>query len=189
MQKLNCEIVLYSNWDLLSFMGNIIHSSRSLLLFHSRIVLCFFVWWNCAPLDYVFGGNAILIPIHFAKRWLTMQNSSKYFRENNDVWEMLCHVSLFNFLFPSTRPSHLTSIFFSFLYVFKFCCSKAGLNHLRLWYGRKCSLAFLAPLEAILFDIDGTLCDSDPLHYYAFREMLQEVSSLSLSVSLSDTHT
>ncbi|KAK9911220.1 hypothetical protein M0R45_035141 [Rubus argutus] len=40
---------------------------------------------------------------------------------------------------------------------------------------RKCSLAFLAPLEAILFDIDGTLCDSDPLHYYAFREMIQEV--------------
>lgn len=34
----------------------------------------------------------------------------------------------------------------------------------------------LAPLEAILFDIDGTLCDSDPIHYYAFREMLQEVS-------------
>ncbi|BBG97212.1 hypothetical protein Prudu_006257 [Prunus dulcis] len=40
---------------------------------------------------------------------------------------------------------------------------------------RKCSLALIAPLEAILFDIDGTLCDSDPLHYYAFREMLQEV--------------
>ncbi|CAK9140036.1 unnamed protein product [Ilex paraguariensis] len=38
-----------------------------------------------------------------------------------------------------------------------------------------CSLSFVAPLEAILFDIDGTLCDSDPLHYYAFREMLQEV--------------
>ncbi|KAH0980740.1 hypothetical protein GBA52_007917 [Prunus armeniaca] len=40
---------------------------------------------------------------------------------------------------------------------------------------RKCSLSLIAPLEAILFDIDGTLCDSDPLHYYAFREMLQEV--------------
>ncbi|XAR54234.1 Sugar-terminal-phosphatase [Bertholletia excelsa] len=38
-----------------------------------------------------------------------------------------------------------------------------------------CSLSFLAPLGAILFDIDGTLCDSDPLHYYAFRVMLQEV--------------
>ncbi|CAL9172798.1 unnamed protein product, partial [Musa hybrid cultivar] len=24
-------------------------------------------------------------------------------------------------------------------------------------------------------DVDGTLCDSDPLHYYAFREMLQEI--------------
>lgn len=39
----------------------------------------------------------------------------------------------------------------------------------------KSSLACLTPLQAILFDIDGTLCDSDPLHYYAFREMLQEV--------------
>ncbi|KAH6826170.1 Haloacid dehalogenase-like hydrolase superfamily protein [Perilla frutescens var. hirtella] len=38
------------------------------------------------------------------------------------------------------------------------------------------SLASLAPLEAILFDIDGTLADSDPIHYYAFREMLQEVA-------------
>ncbi|KAI6702360.1 hypothetical protein NL676_011496 [Syzygium grande] len=37
------------------------------------------------------------------------------------------------------------------------------------------SLVGLAPLEAVLFDIDGTLCDSDPLHYYAFREMLQEI--------------
>eukprot|EP00262_Sarcandra_glabra_P007990 TRINITY_DN2115_c0_g1_i2.p1 TRINITY_DN2115_c0_g1~~TRINITY_DN2115_c0_g1_i2.p1 ORF type:complete len:294 (+),score=58.20 TRINITY_DN2115_c0_g1_i2:128-883(+) len=38
-----------------------------------------------------------------------------------------------------------------------------------------CSFSGLAPLEAILFDIDGTLCDSDPLHYLAFREMLQEI--------------
>uniref|UniRef100_A0A5B6Z6C3 Putative Phosphorylated carbohydrates phosphatase n=1 Tax=Davidia involucrata TaxID=16924 RepID=A0A5B6Z6C3_DAVIN len=37
------------------------------------------------------------------------------------------------------------------------------------------SLSRLAPLEAILFDIDGTLCDSDPIHYYAFREMLLEI--------------
>ncbi|MED6167725.1 hypothetical protein PIB30_005346 [Stylosanthes scabra] len=42
------------------------------------------------------------------------------------------------------------------------CCSKG-------------SLARLAPLEAVLFDVDGTLCDSDLLHYYAFREMLQEI--------------
>ncbi|KAK4476468.1 hypothetical protein RD792_015622 [Penstemon davidsonii] len=40
---------------------------------------------------------------------------------------------------------------------------------------RHSSLASVAPLEAILFDIDGTLCDSDPMHYYAFREMLQEI--------------
>ncbi|XP_057763269.1 haloacid dehalogenase-like hydrolase domain-containing protein Sgpp [Arachis stenosperma] len=39
----------------------------------------------------------------------------------------------------------------------------------------KNSLTQLAPLEAVLFDIDGTLCDSDPLHYYAFREMLKEI--------------
>ncbi|XP_055819995.1 haloacid dehalogenase-like hydrolase domain-containing protein Sgpp [Solanum dulcamara] len=39
----------------------------------------------------------------------------------------------------------------------------------------KCPLPVDAPLKAILFDIDGTLCDSDPIHYYAFREMLQEI--------------
>ncbi|KAI7746048.1 hypothetical protein M8C21_017258, partial [Ambrosia artemisiifolia] len=38
------------------------------------------------------------------------------------------------------------------------------------------SLSSIAPLEAILFDIDGTLCESDPLHFYAFRDMLQEDS-------------
>lgn len=37
------------------------------------------------------------------------------------------------------------------------------------------SLGSIAPLEAILFDIDGTLCDSDPIHFYSWREMLQEV--------------
>lgn len=41
---------------------------------------------------------------------------------------------------------------------------------------RECSLAFLKPLQAVLFDIDGTLCDSDPIHYHAFRDMLQAVS-------------
>ncbi|GLJ33060.1 hypothetical protein SUGI_0665360 [Cryptomeria japonica] len=30
-------------------------------------------------------------------------------------------------------------------------------------------------LQAVLFDVDGTLCDSDPLHYLTFRDMLQEV--------------
>ncbi|KAK4729075.1 hypothetical protein R3W88_022063 [Solanum pinnatisectum] len=37
------------------------------------------------------------------------------------------------------------------------------------------TLARLVPLQAILFDIDGTLCDSDPFHYLAFREMLLEI--------------
>jgi hypothetical protein len=45
---------------------------------------------------------------------------------------------------------------------------------------RACSrdLRKLAPLEAILFDIDGTLCDSDPFHFLAFRELLQQVRAL-----------
>lgn len=33
----------------------------------------------------------------------------------------------------------------------------------------------LAPLETVLFDIDGTLCDSDAIHYQAFREMFIEI--------------
>ncbi|KAL5551230.1 hypothetical protein UlMin_001406 [Ulmus minor] len=39
----------------------------------------------------------------------------------------------------------------------------------------KSLLSEVAPLEAILFDVDGTLCDSDPLHFYAFRELLQQI--------------
>ncbi|XP_022155545.1 haloacid dehalogenase-like hydrolase domain-containing protein Sgpp isoform X2 [Momordica charantia] len=39
----------------------------------------------------------------------------------------------------------------------------------------KSPLTALAPVQAVLFDVDGTLCDSDPLHYHAFREMLQEI--------------
>ncbi|KAL6985829.1 hypothetical protein U1Q18_019201 [Sarracenia purpurea var. burkii] len=38
-----------------------------------------------------------------------------------------------------------------------------------------CSLSRLAPVEAVLFDVDGTLCDSDPIHHHAFSEMLQEI--------------
>ncbi|GFQ00656.1 haloacid dehalogenase-like hydrolase domain-containing protein sgpp [Phtheirospermum japonicum] len=37
------------------------------------------------------------------------------------------------------------------------------------------SLASVAPLEAILFDIDGTLVNSDPIHYNAYREMFLEI--------------
>jgi beta-phosphoglucomutase-like phosphatase (HAD superfamily) len=36
-------------------------------------------------------------------------------------------------------------------------------------------LASSVPIEAVLFDIDGTLCDSDPLHHVAFQEMLLEI--------------
>jgi len=38
------------------------------------------------------------------------------------------------------------------------------------------SLATTVPVQAVLFDIDGTLCDSDPLHHAAFQELLLEVS-------------
>ena len=30
-------------------------------------------------------------------------------------------------------------------------------------------------LKAVLFDIDGTLCDSDDVHFKAFDEMFREV--------------
>jgi HAD superfamily hydrolase (TIGR01509 family) len=39
----------------------------------------------------------------------------------------------------------------------------------------KPSLAHVAPLEAVLFDVDGTLCDSDPFHLLAFQQLLQEI--------------
>nr|KJB25389.1 hypothetical protein B456_004G188900 [Gossypium raimondii] len=47
----------------------------------------------------------------------------------------------------------------------------AGENSVQI----KKSVPDLAPLEAVLFDVDGTLCDSDPLHYQVFREMLPQV--------------
>ncbi|KAF5816142.1 putative sugar-terminal-phosphatase [Helianthus annuus] len=37
----------------------------------------------------------------------------------------------------------------------------------------KSAFIALVPLEAVLFDIDGTLCDSDPIHFVVFRELLQ----------------
>ncbi|XP_047338607.1 haloacid dehalogenase-like hydrolase domain-containing protein Sgpp [Impatiens glandulifera] len=40
---------------------------------------------------------------------------------------------------------------------------------------RICSISELAPPQAVLFDVDGTLCDSDPLHLYSFSEMLVEI--------------
>ena len=52
----------------------------------------------------------------------------------------------------------------------------------------KSSLVMLAPVEAVLFDVDGTLCDSDPLHYYAFREMLQEVRFILFCLEGKDQH-
>jgi beta-phosphoglucomutase-like phosphatase (HAD superfamily) len=39
----------------------------------------------------------------------------------------------------------------------------------------------LALLEAIL--LDGTLCDSDPFHFLAFRELLQKVCDFVLLAS------
>ncbi|GLU05466.1 hypothetical protein SLE2022_225670 [Rubroshorea leprosula] len=40
--------------------------------------------------------------------------------------------------------------------------------------GKK-SLSDLAPLEAVFFDVDGTLCDTDPLHHHAYQVLLQEI--------------
>ncbi|CAN6179756.1 unnamed protein product [Urochloa humidicola] len=37
------------------------------------------------------------------------------------------------------------------------------------------SIATTVPVQAVLFDIDGTLCDSDPLHHVAFQELLLEI--------------
>jgi hypothetical protein len=39
---------------------------------------------------------------------------------------------------------------------------------------RPTALPPLGSIKGVLFDIDGTLCDSDPLHYRAFREILLE---------------
>ncbi|KAJ0602671.1 putative HAD-like superfamily protein [Helianthus annuus] len=39
----------------------------------------------------------------------------------------------------------------------------------------KSAFIALVPLEAVLFDIDGTLCDSDPIHFVVFRELLQGI--------------
>lgn len=40
-------------------------------------------------------------------------------------------------------------------------------------------LPAVSKIKAILFDVDGTLADSDPLHFLAFQEILQEVWKLS----------
>ncbi|KAG1360942.1 Haloacid dehalogenase-like hydrolase domain-containing protein Sgpp [Cocos nucifera] len=49
------------------------------------------------------------------------------------------------------------------------------MSDLTSYHAAESSISGLAPLEAILFDVDGTLCDSDPMHYHAFREMLLEI--------------
>ncbi|CAN1256952.1 Haloacid dehalogenase-like hydrolase domain-containing protein Sgpp, partial [Linum perenne] len=37
------------------------------------------------------------------------------------------------------------------------------------------SLTRCAPIEAVLFDVDGTLCDTDPIHHRSYIQLLQEV--------------
>ncbi|KAI3703431.1 hypothetical protein L1987_73502 [Smallanthus sonchifolius] len=39
----------------------------------------------------------------------------------------------------------------------------------------KSAFTALAPLQAVLFDVDGTLCDSDPIHHIAFKDTLLEI--------------
>jgi hypothetical protein len=46
----------------------------------------------------------------------------------------------------------------------------------------------VAPLEAILFDIDGTLYDSDPIHFCAFRDLLQQVCTGRVKFFLYNCH-
>lgn len=79
------------------------------------------------------------------------------------IWTIYLHVIL-----GKTNPY--------FLSILSFCQCISSVNCFATLCDRsESSLAFLTPLQAILFDIDGTLCDSDPTHYNAFREMLQEV--------------
>lgn len=79
------------------------------------------------------------------------------------IWTIYLHVIL-----GKTNPD--------FLSILSFCLCISSVNCFATLCDRsESSLAFLTPLQAILFDIDGTLCDSDPTHYNAFREMLQEV--------------
>ncbi|XP_072963221.1 haloacid dehalogenase-like hydrolase domain-containing protein Sgpp [Typha angustifolia] len=88
---------------------------------------------------------------------------------------LLCR-PLYHHLFPNRRiHSHITSPpllnsipFISLSKVTQMTSNSKPVES-------KCLLSGLAPLEAILLDIDGTLCDSDPIHYYVFREMLQEI--------------
>ncbi|CAN6486438.1 unnamed protein product [Victoria cruziana] len=59
--------------------------------------------------------------------------------------------------------------------VSSFCAMKLmGGSHRRFRCG-SLSLSTAGPIEAVLFDIDGTLCDSDPLHFEAFRDLLQQI--------------
>ncbi|KAJ4950437.1 hypothetical protein NE237_027269 [Protea cynaroides] len=55
------------------------------------------------------------------------------------------------------------------------CCSSCQKMSSDSHPTERCSLSRIAPLEAVLFDIDGTLCDSDPLHFLGYREMLLEI--------------
>uniref|UniRef100_A0A0E0BDZ8 Haloacid dehalogenase-like hydrolase domain-containing protein Sgpp n=1 Tax=Oryza glumipatula TaxID=40148 RepID=A0A0E0BDZ8_9ORYZ len=55
------------------------------------------------------------------------------------------------------------------------CCWRRAAVPVNMAAVTSSTLSKLAPLEAILFDIDGTLCDSDPIHFCAFRELLQQV--------------
>lgn len=87
----------------------------------------------------------------------------------------LWHNHTLDYISPSIFCPDNHLVFFFFMFKFFVVLLLLALILLLFCDGRKCSLALIAPLEAILFDIDGTLCDSDPLHYYAFREMLQEV--------------
>ncbi|XP_020081593.1 haloacid dehalogenase-like hydrolase domain-containing protein Sgpp isoform X1 [Ananas comosus] len=81
------------------------------------------------------------------------------------VWQIVIISSWALLIGPALRASHVLLL----------CNDSEGTSVTISVSCSKCPFSKLAPLEAILFDIDGTLCDSDPIHYYAFREMLQEI--------------
>ncbi|KAM0005105.1 putative phosphoglycolate phosphatase-like, domain 2, HAD superfamily [Helianthus debilis subsp. tardiflorus] len=51
--------------------------------------------------------------------------------------------------------------------------------HLVLCNNKFGFIAFV-PLEVVLFDVDGTLYDSNPIHFVVLRELLQEVGGFFL---------
>ncbi|CAA6669726.1 unnamed protein product [Spirodela intermedia] len=92
----------------------------------------------------------------------------------------VCHLALSSTVFPRPRPTGDSLPCAAFFPGYRWWeqvleASPALVSSAAAEAAALFSFASIFPLEAVLFDIDGTLCDSDPIHYFAFREMLQEV--------------